>query len=185
MTDFEVELDWQPFEVDPQTPVEGLPPVRSWYEEFTSVAHAFGLTNYRVPSWVPNMRHVLSLMEYARSKNKLDAFREHALINYWEQEWNLDGDEALAELARLAGLPVKAALKASTSKQWWAKVQSARKRAVKKGVHAVPALDFGQGGLVVGAQRYEVYLSAAAQTLANRSPALVRRRGLTRAPDTL
>lgn len=166
LSDFEFELDWQPFEVDPQTPVEGLPPVLTWYEEFTSVAHAFGLMNYRVPSWVPNMRHVLSLMEYARSKNKLDVFREHALISYWEEGGHLDGEAPLAELARRAGLPVKAALKACTSKAWWAKVQSARKSAVKKGVHAVPALDFGQGGLIVGAQRYEVFLGAMARALA-------------------
>jgi predicted DsbA family dithiol-disulfide isomerase len=160
-TDFDVEIDWQPFEVDPQTPIDGLPPVRSWYEGFATMAHAFGLTQYQVPSWVPNTTRVMALAEYARAQGRLEPFRVRAMQVYWEEQWNLDDDEALGALAAEVGLDVTKALRASRSKRYADKVQRARQAALAKGVRAVPAVDFGDAGLVVGAQRDEVFVEAA------------------------
>lgn len=150
--------------------------MRSWYEGFAATAHAFGLGRYQVPAWVPNTARVMALAEYARDQGALPALRERAMVAYWEEQWNLDGDEALGALAEAVGLDVTAALRASTSKRYAQRVQRARLKALEKGVRAVPAVDFGAGGVVVGAQRDEVFFAAARRAAAEGAPAKKPRR---------
>lgn len=146
-----IEIDWQPFEVEPDEAPEGLPPQRGWYEAFAARAHELGLTQYQVPRWVPATAHIMALAEYARAKGRLDALRAIAMRSYWEEQGDLDGDQALGALAAAAGLTSSRALAAARSKKWQAVVRRKRTLAVERGVHAVPAVDFG-GVWVVGAQ---------------------------------
>lgn len=156
-----IEIDWQPFEVEPSGPPAGVPPVASWYEAFALRADELGLTSYRVPSWVPDTRHVMALAEFARSEGVLEAFRDRAMVSYWEEQRNLDGELELGELALEAGLDPRAAVEASRSDRWWEIVVAKRKAAIDQGVHAVPAVDFGNGIWVVGAQDDGIFWRAA------------------------
>lgn len=156
-----LELAWEPFEVEPSGPPDGVPPVLSWYEAFGDRARELGLSNYQVPSWVPDTARVMSLAEFARSKGVLEAFRERAMISYWEERRNLDGDEALGALAREAGLDPAKALAAARQAKWRDVVIDKRRAAYERGVSAVPAVDFGNGIWVVGAQDDGVFWRAA------------------------
>lgn len=170
-----IAIDWQPFEVEPEGPPDGVPPVRSWYVAFAGRAAELGLTPYRVPSWVPDTTHVMALAEYAREKGVLETFRERAHVSYWEEEQNLDGDEALGALARACGLDVKRALAAARSKKRQALVKRKRALALDRGVAAVPAVDFGHGIWVMGARDDGVFWRAALASEQLRAGATRRR----------
>ena len=161
--EYDVDIQWQGFELHPETPVGGIPvttlfrgrsmeKIRSRMQSF---AQEFGV-QMLVPDHLANTRRALAMSEYARDQGKLSSFREEATQAYWVRGMDLEKPSDLQTIAEAAGLDPALALEASAAPEYVDRVQAIREEGMNKMVTGVPTLFFG-GMPVVGCQRYETF----------------------------
>ena len=171
--EFEVLLDWVGYELHPDTPPGGVP-----IEDFLrdpekangyvrAFAAGFGILDLVPPARLANTRRVLAVAQVARDAGVLDAWRAAAFDAYWRGGRGLESDDDLAAIAREAGLDPAAALEGARDPSALARVDGARREALRAGVRGVPTFDVG-AERIVGCQRYEVLADAARHAGARR-----------------
>lgn len=162
------------YELHPETPTGGiplathLPNAEAMLGYVKSFAAGFGIPDLRAPAHMSSTRRALAVAELARDRGKLDAFRAVAFDAYWRRGWGIETDDDLRWLAREAGLEPGVAVAAAAEPALLERVDGARRKAQAAGITGVPTFDFGDGGRVVGCQRYEVLADAARRAGARR-----------------
>jgi len=124
-----------------------------------SVADSHGAGDIKVGERLSNTRRALAISELARDEGRLDAFREAAMVAYWQGGANLESDEDLRAIATEAGLDPYAALAASDDSSLLARVDAIREEAGRAGVTAVPTLLLDSGQALVGARPFDALAS--------------------------
>ena len=163
---FEVELDWQPFELRPGAPESGwaIPEhIRSKMSDPNNPlklrARKLGITLHE-REWIPSSRRAHECTEFARKNGKLEAFHAEVLTAYWIDAKDIHEWTVLQDCAGRAGLDpaaMKAGVEAGTFKpEVDARVDAAR----AQGVHAVPTFIIADKYAVQGAQEYSVFRDA-------------------------
>jgi predicted DsbA family dithiol-disulfide isomerase len=164
--EFDVEVEWKGFELNPGTPrggvhLERLFPgrVEQVLAHAEQVAQDFGVS-MKVPEHLSNTRRVLALTEWARDQGRFQAFYDAALEARWQHGANLEDPEVLARLAEQAGLPGEGARSAMDAPEYQARVDAVRAEGHREGVQGIPTFFIG-GVRVVGCQPYEAFVQAA------------------------
>jgi predicted DsbA family dithiol-disulfide isomerase len=176
---------WVGYELHPETPPGGvtlsehLRDAEGMHAYVRSFAAGFGIRDLVPPGRLVNTRRALAVAEHARDAGRLQVFNAVAYDAYWRHGRGLESDEDLAALAGEAGLDPGAAIEAARDPRLLARVDGARREAIRAGVTGIPTFDFepeapAAGRLssrVVGCQRYEVLVEAARRAGARRRDA--------------
>jgi 2-hydroxychromene-2-carboxylate isomerase len=119
----------------------------------------FGIPDLLPPTILANTRRALAAAQVARGAGRLEAWRAAAFDAYWRKGRGLETDDDLTVIARDAGLEPALALRAGGDPDALARVDAARREALRAGVRGIPTFDVG-GTRLVGCQRYEVLAEA-------------------------
>ena len=163
---FEVELDWQPFELRPDAPESGwaIPEyIRAKMSDPDNPlklrAKRLGITLHE-REWIPSSRRAHECTEFARKHGQLEPFHAAVLTAYWSDGKDIHDWAVLQDCATQAGLdPTQ--LKAQVEQGAFKSEVDQRVEAARaQGIHAVPTFILGDKYAVQGAQEYGVFQSA-------------------------
>ena len=159
----ELEVRWLPYELNEDTPEEGIPlseyygvtpdRVASMQTGLQRRAAELGLP-FRAPEMLSNTRKAHRLAEYAREQGKLEPLHRALFHAHFVEGRNLADDEVLRELARAAQLDPAEALAALDDPRYGAAVEANLQRARDIGVTGVPTFLVDGRYKIVGAQPY-------------------------------
>jgi len=159
-----VHVTWLPFELHPETPVEGIPREtyfgRARSEQMRSrldeIAAEVGLV-MRQRDVIINSRKALGSAEFARKQGKYDEMHRALFKAHWEGTGRLEDVDDLVRIGAGIGLdPIDLRL-AIDEGRFEATLDDSRREAESVGINAIPAHIFGGRYLVVGAHAYEAF----------------------------
>ncbi|MHA1478997.1 MAG: DsbA family oxidoreductase [Promethearchaeota archaeon] len=161
---FDLDVEWRPFEIHPETPKEGTELSKlSFPKEYLEMMKAnikkladdVGVT-FKLSDKLPNSRMALFLSEFARKKGKFDEFHKLVFDSYWKDGKDIGDQELLLGLAESLGFKRKEILEYLDSEEPLKELKKSLKKLRKYGINGVPTFIIGDS-IVVGAQPYEVF----------------------------
>jgi predicted DsbA family dithiol-disulfide isomerase len=164
--EYDVQVDWRPFFLRPETPPEGLPLpayVRERMKDpnnpLKQRAAAAGLKMVE-REIIPSTRRAHQAAEFARDAGKLEPFHAALLRRYWSEGQDLWQWDTLQGAAQEAGLDPEAMQQAVEAGRYAQVVEEAVREAQTLGVRAVPTFLLGDRFALQGAQEYTVFKQA-------------------------
>ena len=161
---FDLDVEWRPFEIHPETPKEGtelnnLPFPKEYLEMMKAnikrLADDVGAT-FKLTDKLPNSRMALYISEFARKKGKFDEFHKLVFDAYWKDGKDIGDQTLLLSLAELIGFNRKEILEYLDSEEPFEELKKSLKDLRNYGINGVPTFIIGDR-IVVGAQPYEVF----------------------------
>ena len=161
---FDLEVEWRPFEIHPETPKEGtelskLPFPKEYLEMMKAnikrLADDVGVI-FKLSDKLPNSRMALFLSEFARKKGKFDEFHKLVFDSYWKDGKDIGDQELLLGLAESLGFNRNEILEYIDSEEPLKELKRSLNELRKYGINGVPTFIIGDK-IVVGAQPYEVF----------------------------
>ena len=173
---FELDVDWQPFEIHPETPTQGLMthqlPFPPGYLEMvlTNVKRLAAEDGIEIQfsGKMPNSRLALYLSEYARENGKFNQFHKLVLDSYWKKGEDIGDAEILEKLIKSVGLDFKEALSYIKSEKPRKILKDVRNYLHRCGINGVPTF-FIEDRIVVGAQSLEVFTKIISNVLTKKN----------------
>jgi len=165
--EYDIEIEWKPFEIHPEIPKEGLskdqlpfPPeyLEMLMANVKRLAKEDGLTLSPAEKIV-NSRLALYISEFARKKGKYDEFHELVLDKYWKEGKDVGDQSLLLELAESIGLNRDEILNYLETDEPQKKVKEALAELSKLMINGVPTFIFNDKRMVIGAQPYETFVN--------------------------
>jgi predicted DsbA family dithiol-disulfide isomerase len=168
---FDVTLDWQPFELRPGAPEDGwaIPEyIRAKMGDPNNPlklrAKQLGVTLHE-REWIPSSRRAHECTEFARVHGKLEEFHAGVLTAYWTEGKDLHDWDVLRDCARKAGLDDAAMQAEVDAGKFKGEVDRRVGQARAQGVNAVPTFILrqaqdGREFAIQGAQEYGVFQQA-------------------------
>jgi predicted DsbA family dithiol-disulfide isomerase len=167
--EYDVQVDWRPFFLRPETPPEGLPLpayVRERMKDPNNPlklrARAAGLTMVE-REVIPSTRRAHEAAEFARAHGQLEPFHAALLRRYWSEGQDLWQWETLRGAAQESGLDPDALQAALEAGQYRQVVEDAVREAQELGVSAVPTFVLGDRFAIQGAHEYPSFRRAMEQ----------------------
>jgi predicted DsbA family dithiol-disulfide isomerase len=169
---YEPQVNWRPFELNPDLPWEGVERAGYMAARFgasTRVAHseaeltrqgeAVGL-HFRFDriKWVPNTRRSHLLIAHAARHGLSSEVKERVMQAYFEQGCNIGDVEELVRLGVEAGLAERGTRSAVVLRQGQDGVVAAERHAAVLGITGVPTFIFDRQYSVSGAQEIETFI---------------------------
>ena len=161
---FDLDVEWRPFEIHPETPKEGtelnnLPFPKEYLEMMKAnvkrLADDVGVT-FKLTDKLPNSQMALYISEFARKKGKFDEFHKLVFDAYWKDGKDIGDQTMLLSLAELIGFNRKEILEYIDSEEPFKELKKSLKELRNYGINGVPTFIIGNR-IVVGAQPYEVF----------------------------
>ena len=109
---FDIEVEWRPFEIHPETPKNGtelsnLPFPKEYLEmmkaNIKKLADDVGVT-FKLSDKLPNSRLALYFSEFARKKGRFDEFHKLVFDAYWKNGEDIGNLDLLLKIAESIGL---------------------------------------------------------------------------------
>jgi predicted DsbA family dithiol-disulfide isomerase len=170
--DYDVEVEWRPFELHPEIPPEGLELpayVRANFgaaqQRLKEMAREAGLEIVLRDKMISS-RRALEASEYAREQGKHEAFHRLVFRKFYGEGQDLRSWSVLGAAAEEAGLDPDEMQQETESGKYKAVVDAEIARAHAMGITGVPAYIFNDKYAVIGAQPYQVFQRAMAQVTA-------------------
>lgn len=174
---FEFEVSYLPFELNPQTPREGFNQKEYLAKKFgseekynqitrhvTSIAAEEGLKfDFGKQKVSPNTRDAHRIIWYARQEGKQLAVKEAFMNAYFEKGVDLTKQENLISIAEKVGLDPKEISSLLNSDQLLADVTAAEQLNYQRGISGVPYYIINNQYGISGAQPTEVFMQALTQ----------------------
>jgi predicted DsbA family dithiol-disulfide isomerase len=164
--EYDVQVDWRPFFLRPETPPEGLPlpayvreRMKDPNNSLKQRAAAAGLKMVE-REVIPSTRRAHQAAELAREAGKLEPFNAALLRRYWSEGQDLWQWDTLRGAAQEAGLDPEAMQRAVEEGRYTRVVEEAVREAQVMGVRAVPTFLIGDRFALQGAQEYSVFQQA-------------------------
>lgn len=163
--DFEIDVEWRPFELHPELPVEGkeLGARSLAHYQYMQLATAEGLA-FQVPARVPNSHRSLEAAEFAREHRAFTLYHRALFEAYFSNGSDIGDVDVLTELAASCDLDPDGLRDALHSGRYAALVDQRTDEARGWGVTGTPTFVFEAGErrfALVGAQDYAVFESIA------------------------
>lgn len=166
MEEYDVDVEWRPFYLHPETPPEGAP-----LPEYIRTRHAgtYGRLQERAGAsgremvrrdFIANSRRALEAAEYARSQGLFQAFHEAVFRKYFGEARNIGRWDVLRDAAEEAGIDPDAMQQAVEEGVYATVVDESTARAAALGITGVPTYILDDRYAIVGAHPYEVFESA-------------------------
>ncbi len=169
---FDLDVEWRPFEIHPETPKEGTELNNlSFPKEYLEMMKAnvkkladdVGVT-FKLTDKLPNSQMALYISEFARKKGKFDEFHKLVFDAYWKDGKDIGDQTILLSLAELIGFNRKEILEYHDSEEPFEELKKSLKELRNYGINGVPTFIIGDR-IVVGAQPYEVFESVISKAL--------------------
>jgi predicted DsbA family dithiol-disulfide isomerase len=168
-TEREIQIDWRPFYLRPDTPPEGseLPAyvrarMASAHARLKQMARAAGM-DMVFPTRIPNTRFAHEAAEYARANGKHLEFHRILFRLYYGEGQDISSWNVLRAAAQEAGLDPKEMEREVERGKYTAAVEEQIIEAQEIGISGVPTYILNNTYAIVGAQPYEVFERALAR----------------------
>jgi predicted DsbA family dithiol-disulfide isomerase len=171
---YDLEVEWRPFEIHPETPKEGtdlnnLPYPEEYLDmmkaNIKKLADDVGIS-LKLSDKLPNSRLALYLSEFARKNGKFDDFHKLVFDSYWKDGKDIGDQAFLLGLAETIGLNRNDMLEYINSEEPKSELTKSLKDLKQYGINGVPTFIIGDK-IVVGAQPYDVFKNVIENTLQN------------------
>jgi predicted DsbA family dithiol-disulfide isomerase len=173
-TKYDFEVEYHPFELNPQMPAEGVDQKQylsakfggeDRYNQITAQTAATaaqeGLAfDFSIQKISPNTRNAHRIIQYARQEGKQPAIKEALMKAYFEQGFDLSKNENLISVAVSAGLSKDEVEQLLASDQGLAEVIHAERELQKLGISGVPFYIINNKYGISGAQPTETFVQA-------------------------
>jgi predicted DsbA family dithiol-disulfide isomerase len=160
--EYDVQVEWRPFELHPETPLSGIkrqapssPGFERMLANLQRMARDAGLP-YNSPPVQSNSRRALEAAEYAREHTMFDAFHLVLFQAYFQHGQDIGDWAVLVAAAKEAGLNGVAMRRAVEQGVYRETVEAHIGEAQRLGITAVPTFIL-DGLTVVGAQPYALF----------------------------
>jgi predicted DsbA family dithiol-disulfide isomerase len=167
--EYDVQVDWRPFFLRPETPPEGWTLPASIRERMKDPnnplkrrAAAAGLKMVE-REVVPSTRRAHQAAEFAREAGKLEPFHAALLRRYWSEGEDLWQWDTLRGAAQDAGVDPDAMQRAVEEGRYAQAVENAVREAQAMGIQSVPTFVLADRFGLQGAQEYPVFQQAMAR----------------------
>ena len=177
-TEREVQIDWRPFYLHPDTPPEGSEMSASFRARVTStharlkeMARAAGM-DMVFPSHIPNTRFAHEAAEYARAHGKRLEFHRTLFRLYYSEGQDIGNWNVLRTAAQESGLDPDEMERDVTSGKYTAAVAEQIAEAQEMEITGVPTYILNDKYAIVGAQPYEVFLQVLERLKSEAEPEL-------------
>lgn len=172
------EIQWHPFELNPQMPPEGQNTREHIIEKYGSTPEQSEQSRQQMKAlgdslgfdfaWSDDSRmyntfNAHQLMHWADSQGRRHDLNMAMFTAYFTDQRNLSDNAVLADIAAEIGLDRDEALAILDDQRFANDVRSAEQFWQKQGISGVPAVVFNRKHLVTGAQGVENYTSILAQ----------------------
>jgi predicted DsbA family dithiol-disulfide isomerase len=159
-----VRVEWRPFELHPEAPVEGIPREeyfgRARSEQMRghldTIAAQVGLSMQQ-RDVIINSRRALGAAEFAREHGKFDEMHHALFEGHWGGSRRLEDPDDLVRIGIDVGLDPEELRRAIDQDRYAKVIDDNRRDAESVGINAIPAHIFGRRYLVLGAQPYEAF----------------------------
>ena len=171
---YNLEVEWRPFEIHPETPKEGmdlnnLPYPKEYLDimkaNIKKLADDVGIS-LKLSEKLPNSRLALYISEFARKNGKFDDFHKLVFDSYWKDGKDIGDQALLLSLAETVGLNRNEILEYITSEEPKSELAKSLKDLKQYGINGVPTFIIG-GTIVVGAQPYNAFKKVIENALQN------------------
>ena len=171
---YNIEVEWRPFEIHPETPKEGselsnLPYPKEYLDMMKAnikrLADDVGIS-LKLSEKLPNSRLALYLSEFARKNGKFEEFHKLVFDSYWKEGKDIGDQTLLLALAESVGLNKKEILDYINSEEPKSELTKSLRDLRQYGINGVPTFIIGDK-IVVGAQPYDVFKKVIENTLQN------------------
>ncbi len=161
---YDLEVEWRPFEIHPETPKEGtdlnnLPYPKEYLDmmkaNIKKLADDVGIS-LNLSEKLPNSRLALYISEFARKNGKFEAFHKLVFDSYWKEGKDIGEQAILLALAEKIGLNRNDILDYINSEEPKSELTKSLKDLRQFGINGVPTFIIGEK-IVVGAQPYDVF----------------------------
>ncbi|MGH9268817.1 MAG: DsbA family oxidoreductase [Acidimicrobiales bacterium] len=160
------EIDWQPFDLHPEYPPEGMPRSEQeggfpegFVDHYRSMIEAAGFP-YHPPGVTPNSLLSLQLVELARHRGCFAELHVLLFYSYWSLGRDIGDPEGLAEIGASVGLDKNEIRETLADGRYRERIESSTQYARELGVDGVPAWLMDDRLLVIGAHPLEVFEQA-------------------------
>lgn len=171
---YDFEVEYHPFELNPQMPVEGVDQKQylsakfggeERYDEITAnttaVAAQEGLNfDFSKQKVSPNTRDAHRVIRFAKQEGKQPEVKEALMKAYFEQGTDLSKKDNLVSVAANAGLSKQAVQTLLSSTEGLAEIEHAEHELQKLGISGVPFYIINNKYGVSGAQASETFINA-------------------------
>ncbi len=156
---------WQPYELHPEVPPQGMPAERlfggsgragGYFDRLRTLAAESGL-EVNAPGLIANSRQALEAAEFARDHGAFDCYHRALFAAYFRDGRNIGDVEVLAGLAAGCGLDAGALRSALAEGRYAGGVREQMEQAREKGVTGTPAFALADRFLITGAQDITVF----------------------------
>ena len=164
--EFEIEVEWQPFELHPEIPLKGKDVsgrTAAYYERLRGPAVDAELT-FQTPTRVPNSRRSLEAAEFAREHDAFAPYHRALFEAYFGRGQDIGDTTVLAELGAAVDLDPAGIREALDSGRYASIVDERTEKARQAGITGTPTFVFQSGDRtlpIVGAQEYAVFENVA------------------------
>lgn len=171
---YDLEIEWRPFEIHPETPKEGAElNSLNFPKEYLDMmianikrlADDIGIS-LKFTEKLPNSQLALYLSEFARKNGKFEEFHKLVFDSYWKEGKDIGNQAFLLALAERVGLNRKEALDYINSEEPKSELMKPLKALRQYGINGVPTFIIGDK-IVVGAQPYDVFKKVIENALQN------------------
>ncbi|MQF83029.1 hypothetical protein FIM02_02570 [SAR202 cluster bacterium AD-802-E10_MRT_200m] len=160
--DYDVRVDWKPFELKPGTPPKGIPRPFKPGENNNLTGHMkdcaddVGLQNMRRQPFVPNSRIAMQAALYAKDQNMFEEFHRATFKAFWEESQNIGDTAVLQEIFKQCELDWQAFNSPEIYNMYSQQLEFYLREPQIYGISAVPAFILDRY-LIMGAQPYSVF----------------------------
>jgi predicted DsbA family dithiol-disulfide isomerase len=176
--EYDVAIEWVPFELHPEIPPEGRPRDEVLPAAYTAraqegvnrMAAGVGL-HLALHERLINSRPALQAAEFAREQSRFDAMHRELLKAYWDEGRNVSDLSVLSDVAARAGVDVAGMEAAVTANRFGDYLDARRHEAEELGINGIPAHVIADRYLVMGAQPYDLFERVMAKVGVPKRPA--------------
>jgi len=162
--EYDLAVDWVPFELHPEIPPEGIPRDLAFPAAYRQQVEAgmqrlageVGLT-MKTHDRLINSRPALQAAEFARDTGHFRPMHHELFKAYWDESRDVSNLEVLRDVGKMVGLDVEAMTEAVTAERYGPLLDARRQEAEDLMITGIPAHVVADRYLVMGAQPYDVF----------------------------
>ena len=161
--EYDVEVEWLPFELHPEISVEGMQLPQHMRASFggmskrlKKMAHESGMEMV-IPDVIPNSRRALEASEYARTHGVHEVYHQVVFRKFYGEGQDIHRWDILKAAAEEVGLDSDSMQSEIESGKYHAQVSQYISHAKARGISSVPAYIFNNKYAIFGAQPYDVF----------------------------
>jgi predicted DsbA family dithiol-disulfide isomerase len=162
--EFDLTVEWLPFEIHPETPPEGMPLVKMFpradveamTRRLNSIGAPFGITFQKIIH-ISNSRLSLEAGEFSKEQGRFNEFHHAVFQEYFSRGKDIGDVGVLAQIGRQSGLDAAALRNDLGTGKYRKQLEQVRTEAAGLGVTAAPTFIINDNDRIVGAQPIETF----------------------------